>query len=140
MQFSHFVNFQDCIFKIHFTKVMFTWNNKEFPQRPGILTAEVGIYKKTRKHAFDQKSDQEKKKEKKENTLSTKKAIKKKRQSETVKKKKKKNTLSTKKAAKKRRKNFLLFLVVFLADILGDAEPRGSMSGKLWGSEGRCQL
>ena len=42
-----------------------------------------------------------------ENTLSTKKAIKKKR-------KKKENTLSTKKATKKKKKNFFLFLLTFL--------------------------
>ena len=47
---------------------MFTWKNIEFPQRPGILTAELGINnkkesKKTRKHAFDQESEQEKKKQ-----------------------------------------------------------------------------
>ena len=46
---------------------------------------EVGIYKRkqeskiTRQHAFDQACDQEKKKKMKENSLSTKKAIKKKR-------------------------------------------------------------
>ena len=45
------------------------------------VTSYVGIYKnqeskKTRKHAFDQESDQEKKR-KKENTLSTKKKVRK---------------------------------------------------------------
>ena len=55
------------------------------------LTTEVGIYKK-----------------KEENTLSTKKAIKKKRE-------KKDNTLSTKKATKK---NFILFLILVLVAFL----------------------
>ena len=65
---------------------------------------EVGIYKrkqaskKTRKHALDQESDQDKREKKKENTLSTKKAIKKNR-------KKKGNTPSTKKATKEKKKN-----------------------------------
>ena len=51
--------------------------------------------------------ENKKSKETKKNTLSTKKTIKK--------KKKKENTLSTKKATKKKGKNYIFFLVVFLA-------------------------
>ena len=69
---------------------------------------EVGISnrkqesKKTRKPAFDQESAQEKKKE---NTLSTKKGIK---------KKKEKKKTKTRSRPRKRPKNFLFFLIVFL--------------------------
>ena len=57
-----------------------------------MVKTEVGIYKKkTRKNAFDQESDQEKKKE---------------------------ITISTKKAIKKKRKNLLFSLVGFLVEIV----------------------
>ena len=77
-----------------------------------IQRAEVGISKekqeseKTRKHAFDQESDQEKKKEK----LSTKKAI---RKNDNGHEKKKENTHSSKRTTRQK-ENFSFFLDHFL--------------------------
>ena len=76
------------------------------------IDAELGIYKrkeesKTRKHAFDQESEQEKRK--REHALDQESD-----QEKTlmVKQKKKENTLSTKKATKKKRKTFFLFFLL----------------------------
>ena len=78
-----------------------------------LTSSEVGIYKKTRKHAFGQESDQEKKektitvKKKKEgNTFSTKKAIKKKREKTiTVKKKKERKHVLDQESHQEKTKN-----------------------------------
>ena len=82
-------------------------------------TSVVGIYKrkqeckKTRKHAFGQESDKEKKKE---NTLSIKKAIKKKNEKkDNGQEKRKENTLSTKKVIKKKKPFLDCFFGRFLS-------------------------
>ena len=86
----------------------------------------MGIYKrkqtskKTTKLAFDQESDQEKKRKKeRKHAVDQESDQEKKKRTITVKKKKeKKNTLSTKKATKKKKKTFLFFLFVFLVGFL----------------------
>ena len=96
----------------------------------------MGIYKrkqeskKTRKHAFHQESDPEKKRKNKENTLSTKKAIKK---NDNGQEKKKENTLSTKKATKKKKEKMLFFFSYFLV-FFDKFSPQG------WEGRGRKVL